>query len=484
VIRSYLKSRLEQNRYGLGFLTGGITFCAMLPMRSIPFKVICLVGMGNDAYPRDYQPLNFDLIARNPQMGDRSRRNDDKYLFLESIISAREKLYISYVGQSVQDNSILPPCVLVSELLDTIEKSFVWPTKNILDKIVTRHRLQSFSPWYFRQGTGLFSYSAANMLAGAAQKAAPRPFVSTSIPMTPQETEEWRRIDLESLFRFFDHPARFFTQNRLGIKLEDEGSLSDARENFILIALEKYLVEQNLFKSRIAGSTLEDFKPVQKALGQLPPGHVGDFYYTQMSIEVENFVSKIKKFIHAAPQDPIEMNLKISGFVLRARLSEISESGYVQIRYARKRVKDLLISWIYHLVFCHLAPSEYNKTSFLICKDSAVQFDPVPESKQFLQELLGLFRRGLTEPIHFFPDTSFEYVVQKLNPSASDQLALIKAKKKWQGGNSTKKYFQAESEDPYYDLCFRHLDPLDDEFTKIAMKVFEPLIANSKEIIL
>jgi exodeoxyribonuclease V gamma subunit len=482
VIRTHLKSRLEQNRYGSGFLTGGVTFCAMLPMRSIPFKVICLVGMGNDAYPRDYQPLNFDLIAKHPQIGDRSRRNDDKYLFLESIISARKKLYISYVGQSIQDNSILPPCVLVSELLDTIEKSFVWPEKNILEKIVTRHRLQSFSPWYFRQGTGLFSYSAANMLAGAAEKAAPRPFVTAKIPMMPEETEKWHRIELESLLRFFDNPARFFIQNRLRIKLEDEGSLSDIRENFVLITLEKYLVEQNLFNNQIAGSTLEDFKPVQKALGQLPPGHVGDFYYTQMSIEVENFVSKIKNFIPAASQDPIEMDLNISGFVLRARLSEISESGYVQIRYARKRVKDLILSWIYHLVFCHLAPPEYNKTSFLICKDSAVQFDPVPESKQFLQALLGLFRRGLEEPIHFFPDSSFEYAVHKLNTSVSDQLALIKAKKKWQGGDSTQKHFQAESEEPYYDLCFRHLDPLDDEFKKMAVTVFEPILAYSREI--
>ncbi|MGD2188067.1 MAG: exodeoxyribonuclease V subunit gamma, partial [Desulfobacterales bacterium] len=94
----YLEQRLDNLSFRSGFMTGGVTFCAMLPMRSIPFKVVCLVGMNSDKFPREFQPLTFDLIARHPQPGDRSRRNDDKYLFLESIISAREKLYISYVG--------------------------------------------------------------------------------------------------------------------------------------------------------------------------------------------------------------------------------------------------------------------------------------------------------------------------------------------------------------------------------------------------
>ena len=484
VVKSYLKSRLEQNRYGSGFLTGGLTFCAMLPMRSIPFKIICLVGMNNGAYPRDFQPLNFDLMARHPQAGDRSRRNDDKYLFLESIISARKKLYISYVGQSIQDNSILPPSVLVNELLDTIEKSFVVSDENLLKKIVTRHRLQPFSTWYFRSGTGLFSYSIENMLAGMAEKDEPLPFVPARIPLSPEEVAQWQKLDIDSICRFFSNPARFFIQRRLGIWLEDKNSLSDDRENFVLVTLERYLVEQNMLKARMSGSALEDFKPVQKALGQLPHGHVGDFHYNEMSIEVENFISKIERFTSAAPREPVEINHNISGFDLRDRVSEIAESGLVNIRYARKRVKDILTSWIYHLVLCHGAPPEYPQTSFLICKDSALQFKPVPESKALLEDLLNLFRWGLEEPIHFYPDTSHEYAEHKLNASGSDQSALAKAGLKWRGGDSPKKHSQVESDDSYYDLCFRRMDPLDDEFKKIALTVFEPLFAYSKEIIL
>ena len=113
-----------------------------------------------------------------------------------------------------------------------------------------------------------------------------------------------------------------------------------------------------------------------------------------------------------------------------------------------------------------------------------MQFTPVPESKAFIEDLLNLFRWGLEEPIHFYPDTSHEYAEHKRNTSGSDQSALARAGLKWQGGDSPKKHSPVESDDPYYDLCFRRLDPLDDAFKKIALKVFEPILAHSKEIVL
>ena len=233
VIRSYLHSQLQEKSYGTGFLTGGVTFCAMLPMRSIPFKVMCLIGMNHDAFPRDFQPLNFDLITRYPKLGDRSRRNDDKYLFLESILSARKRLYISYVGQDIQDNSPIPPSVLVSELLDTIENSFEYPGKRIQEYIVKTHRLQPFSPWYFRSGTGLFSYSTENMLAstGAIESKTPRPFIEGRIPMTSEEAENWQKLEIDSVCKFFSNPAKFFCSKAFGNKLgRKEAAVESSRK--------------------------------------------------------------------------------------------------------------------------------------------------------------------------------------------------------------------------------------------------------------
>jgi len=183
-IRFYIGRRLDKLSFGSGFMTGGVTFCAMLPMRSIPFKVICLLGMNSDVFPRKAQPLTFDLVAKHPRPGDRSRRDDDKYLFLESIISARNKLYISYVGQSIQDNSRIPPSVLVSELLDTIEKGFELSGINILEHLVTVHRLQAFSPQYFQKDSRLFSYSEENREAAAsiAKNETVPPLITGTLP--------------------------------------------------------------------------------------------------------------------------------------------------------------------------------------------------------------------------------------------------------------------------------------------------------------
>jgi exodeoxyribonuclease V gamma subunit len=485
VIQSYLRTQLEQNNYGAGFLTGGVTFGAMLPMRSIPFKVICLVGLNNDAFPRNSQPLNFDLIAQNPQTGDRSRRNDDKYLFLESIISARNKFYISYVGQSIQDNSPIPPSVLVSELIDTIAKHFDKSNPNIIEQIATHHRLQQFSPAYFCEDSELFSYSTENMLAcaGTTIQGKPDPFINRRLPVTAAESEIMEKIDLDSLCLFFSNPTRYLVQRRLGIKLEDEKLLSDEQEDFELQPLERYLVDQNLLRNLVSGVSLNDFKPVQEAIGQLPHGHVGDYYYAEMTIGVQNFVRQVEKFTAAATLAPIDIDFEAAGFDLSGRLASVSDLGYVHIRYARQRVKDLLQAWIYHLIYCHTAPPDYKSSSYLICKDSAVHFEPLTASLPILETLLQVYREGLEIPIHFFPESSFEFTEQLLRKAQPETIALQRAGRKWIGSQFNQ-FSNSESSDPYYDLCFRHIDPLDDEFRKIALTVFEPLLTHSRTIIL
>ena len=204
VMLSWLRARLEHQEQGLGFMTGGITFCAMLPMRSIPFRVVVLIGMNDNDFPRQSRAPGFDLIAREPQRGDRSLRNEDRYLFLESLLSARDLLYISYVGQSIRDNSELPPSVLVSELLDAVRRGFSLPDGGSVEEhLVVRHRLQAFNREYFTAGSPLFSYSAENYRALVEKESAAtrsHPFMSAPLAEPP---EEWKTLSLERLLRFF-----------------------------------------------------------------------------------------------------------------------------------------------------------------------------------------------------------------------------------------------------------------------------------------
>lgn len=197
IIKSWCDQAIGKEYRDSNFLNGGVTFCAMLPMRSIPAKVICIIGLNYGIFPRIDSSPNFDLIREYPRRGDRSLRNEDRYLFLETLISARERIYLSYTGQGIEDNSTIPPSVVISELLDYLDQGFVvnddsvslkrgeQNSKPLSSYILTQHRLQPFSPAYFDGSTQaesrLFSYSRGNFLAASALRAKKRelkPFIT------------------------------------------------------------------------------------------------------------------------------------------------------------------------------------------------------------------------------------------------------------------------------------------------------------------
>ena len=165
VVRAGLEAHASIARPGgeHAFLSGGVTVCALLPMRSIPSRVVCLLGMNDGAFPRQRRAPSFDLVAKHPRRGDRSPRDEDRYLFLEAILSARSRLLVTYVGRSMKDNAEIPPAVVVSELLDVLDESFAGAEPDAARRhVVVVHPLQPFSPAYFRAGgdARVFSYAA------------------------------------------------------------------------------------------------------------------------------------------------------------------------------------------------------------------------------------------------------------------------------------------------------------------------------------
>ncbi len=453
-------------------MSGGVTFCTMLPMRSIPFKIICLLGMNNDAYPRESRHLSFDLIAQHPMPGDRSRRNDDRYLFLEAILSAREKLYISYVGQSIQDNSIIPPSVVVSELLDYIEQGFTIPGKNMVDHLLITHRLQAFSPAYFKKGGRLMSFSKDNYDAALTERGASKntqPFISQGLA---QPDEEFKKIELSSLIKFFANPANFFLNRRLGIFLEEKTSVLSEREPFDLKGLEKYAFEQILLQKSLANDDFTGYLTAVKASGKIPPGNVGEYLYQKSREEVERFAHTVKPYIIGTPLDPVEFNLKIADCTLSGKIDPIFESGLIHYRYTKVKVKDRLKVWIYHLVLNSMERASYPKKSTFIGEDTMVVFLPTQESNKILLNLIKKYWEGLSKPLLFFPEASWEYAHAILEKKMPDEEAMRKARDKWEGDD----YYRGESLEPSFQLCFGKGDPLDAEFRRIAREIFEPMI--------
>jgi len=475
VVKCFLENLLESVNFGTGFISSGVTFCAMLPMRSIPFKVVCLVGMNMDAFPRESKTLSFDLMAKNPRIGDRSRRNDDKYLFLEALISARNKFYISYVGQSIRDNTRIVPSVLVSELIDYIKEGFGFSE----DQMVTLHRLQAFSSEYFKAGGKLFSYSRENFAAGRSR------YERKDIPglissKLPDPAQEWKHLDIKEFSAFFSNPTKFLLEKRLGIYLPERADVYDERENFSLGHLEKYVLDQEMVLNRLSGSELKDIFPVKKASGQLPHGNVGEFVYNEMSLDAEGFVRKIEGHITGKRLDDHDVDIEVAGFNLRGRLTDIYEHGLIQIRYVKGKSKYLLNTWIYHLIHCALVEGKRPVKSLLLCKDAAWEFAPVSKANDILNDLIKIFWKGMSEPLHFFPESSFEYASKLLLKNQTIQTASNSAKNKWTGND----FARGESEDPYFERCFGKTDPLDRAFQHVSEEVFAPLLAHCTNIVL
>jgi exodeoxyribonuclease V gamma subunit len=486
LIKGYLGRYLEKKGLGFGFMAGGITFCAMLPMRSIPFKVVCLVGMNGDAYPRESRPLGFDLMAQHPRPGDRSRRNDDRYLFLETLLSAREKFYISYVGQSTRDNSSIPPSVLVSELIDYVGQGFEMPGSTVLDHMVSKHRLQPFSPVYFKKGEKIFSYSQNNMeaaLASLERRDEQKPFVSGILPWPEDES---KTVSLDDLCRFYKNPAKYFINRRFGMFFEVGAATLEDAEPFDIQALDKYVLDQALVERRFSGKSLIEYEDLIRAAGRLPHGAVGTCLYENMRHRVNRFVEKTEPFMATGGREPIEIDLALTDFRILGRLDDVTSERFVQYRYAKVTCKDRISLWIRHLALNCLMADDGPTTSMLIglsgrggqSEWAAWEYGPLDNSREYLERLLKIYRHGLCRPVFFFPESSWAYAQSLLEKGKSDEDALRGARRSWLGDD----YHRGECDDAYYQCCFRGIDPLCDEFKKTATEIFGPLLASQKKV--
>ncbi|MCX5894273.1 MAG: exodeoxyribonuclease V subunit gamma, partial [Proteobacteria bacterium] len=477
VVRSWLESVFREESGGRGFLTGRVTFCAMLPMRSIPFKVMCLIGMNDGAFPRAATAVGFDLISRHPRRGDRSQRIDDRYLFLESIISAREKLYISYTGQGIQDNSEIPPSVLVSELLDYVEQGFEIPEKQIRDYLVVRHRLQAFSPRYFQKGNTLFSYSDENCFASKAlsgTRKEPVPFITNRL-FEPEQAE--KTVSLQDIMRFFDNPVRFLLTRRLCLTLYEAETVIVEREAFELAGLERYAIERRLCEWYLSGQDAAPLYRIIRAAGMLPHGEVGSAAFRKTIPGTARFVQRLRPYLQGEKRASCAVDIVCAGYRLVGQISDIWQGRLVRFRYGKIRARDRLRAWLLHLVRAVSGDSSCRPRGLLIGKDTSFELQLLEDGRELLEQLVSLYDRGLTELTPFFPETSLAYV-QALRSKKSHDEALKAAQRAWAGSD----YRHGECEDPYYEFCFGRFDPFDQRFVELACSVYEPLLTHQKEV--
>lgn len=449
------------------FLNGAVTFCNMVPMRSIPFRVVCLLGMNDTDYPRRQPQLGFDRIAQKPRMGDRSRRDDDHTLFLEALLSARDCLYISYVGNDARDDSARNPSVLVAELIDTVERGFEGAGTQ-----VQRHPLQPFSAGNYLAPH--FSYAAEWL----PKPATPAPLFPPTLRLDPVDAAA-TTLTLAELHAFFRDPAAQFLRERLEMRLFGEAELARDTEDFDIDALAAWHLRNRLLDERIddAGAHLD--LPLLRALGELPHGPFGALAAARIAAEAEEIAERVRPALHPARTRQVDITLA-DGTRLTGTLNHIGDDAMLRYQAGKLSARGRLAMWIDHLALNAIddalnAPPV--RATRLIGKDGDETYEAVDNARARLSELVAIYRAGRTQPLPLFPDSAFAYA----GKNNTDE-ALAAAEAQWLGGD----WVEAEGEKPVNAFVFRDRDPLHDGdaatgFATLAEAVFAPLRAAKQD---
>lgn len=480
-IRAALERRLGDERASGRFLTGRVTVCKMEPMRSIPAKLICLVGMDAGLFPARERSQGFDLMAQDPLPGDRSRVAEDRYLFLETILSARSTLYVSYVGQSIKDNTDISPSVPVSLLLDYAEQAFRAPQGTVRTRLVVKHPLQPWSARYLRRpkeasAAAYATYSRRNALAARAlmsggKRARHLCAVGLPPPQSPSPV-----VELDDLIRFLVNPSRHFVRRRLGFSLEEPAGATEDREPFLLGGLDRYRVEHDLLSALLRGAgapgALAAASRALRAEGRLPHGALGALEIDAVGRRVEDFRERLAERQAGTPRPGSLVTVLLPEGTVQAVLPPSYGSSLVAFRWGRLRAVDRIGAWLTHLLAAASGTLPSPWSSVFLATDHTMETADVPEARELLSDLLRAYREGWCRPLPFFPESSLAYAKGLLG--GDPRAALARARAAWEATP----WSQAEADDPYFHLCFGdEADPLGNEFQGLASAILTPCVA-------
>ncbi|MBC3348088.1 exodeoxyribonuclease V subunit gamma [Pseudomonas sp. SWRI196] len=484
VVREAWLAGLDQGRLSQRFLAGAVNFCTLMPMRAIPFKLVCLLGMNDGDYPRAQPPLDFDLMGSDYRPGDRSRREDDRYLLLEALLSAREKLYISWVGRSIRDNSDRPASVLVGQLRDHLASGWrlADDSKDLLEALTQDHPLQPFSARYFHQGSALFSYASEwRMLHGAHEHAA------QSQVLDPYVQEE--PLGLGQLQDFLRNPVRHFFSQRLKIFFEAiEAPLADD-EPFVLDALQRYSLSDILLEAALVRLDQPDLalathaKRLQNS-GLLPMAGFGECMQRELIEPLPDLLQRYQQLLALWPTpltSALPVSLQLHGVSVEGWLSGLHQraDGAVLTISAipngigspkTRKWHRLIRPWVNHLVAC---ANGFSMTTALVASDDSLLLAPFeePVARRLLGELLQAWQAGMRQPLPVAVKTAFAWLGQS-DPAKADAAA----RKAYEGDGQNSEGERRES--PALARQFADFDALtaDETFSDWCDALYRPLL--------
>ena len=433
VVREAWLSEVDEPSLHQRFLSGRVNFCTLMPMRAIPFQLICLLGMNDGDYPRSQQPHSFDLMSQRGHYrpGDRSRRQDDQYLFLEALLSARQQLYVSWVGRNIRDNSERPPSVLISQLRDTLTQGWQLPDNSpaLLQAITVEHPLQPFSPQYLskERDRRLFTY-AREWFEESALAHLTGPTISSA-------DEKSFTLNLKSLARFLKAPVKSFCNHTLKFGFDEETVTSEDNEPFGFNPLESYGLRNDLLEvlqSEKPVDTETFFEQQRSAMarkGKLPLGGFAHAAYADIADPVNQVWQQYQPLLASWPNEidarVIDLSFSLPDNItvqLTGDLNNLRQSSDLQhncmiyltaqaLLTSTKKIKypNLLQYWVQHLAGC---AAGMNLQTLVIGSDMVIEIDSIAQVEAIaqLKTLVEAWHQGMQAPLPVACKTAFAWL--------------------------------------------------------------------------
>jgi len=484
---------------------GMVTFASLAAMRGLSYRVVCLIGMNDNAFPGSAHPLEFDLIPKGkPRRGDRQMRLEDRAVFLDTLLAAREMLHISYTGRDQRNNTEMPPSVLVSQLIDYLvdavapDNPIPEDLKAARSRLTVVHPLQPFSKRYFDGSDDrLFSHVGQYSKAINTSATPAAVNVATDIVKSEEEDEvpesaapffngmlepqaltetEPPIITVDDLSAFLRNPSQFFLLRQLMITLPQAEDVIADEEPLIM----DFTGERDLAGIVIAACqsqnrilSVEEALAIILALPKAPPGNACEAGLSQIWPHLSSLAARLLS-VTTEPKLPpwqstVSLEVKGRTWQLKANFGDLRPGGLVRYRCDQLRGYDHLQSWIEHLVLCASQPEGIRLQTRHLAFDNDLIFDEISqdEARQYLATLLGLYDEGLLKPVPFFRKSAWEYAEKNKNMKAAED--------KWRGVYGAKG--APESADSWHSLAWRGVeDPVDDAFAEIAELVYDPII--------
>lgn len=494
VVRAHFAAVLGEADTRAPLLTGGISFGRMVPMRLLPFRVICLLGMNDGDFPRrdpaaGLNRLTAELGTERRRIGDRSTREDDRFLFLQLFASAQDVFYLSYLGADARDGSVREPSVLASELLAAAAACHADPAA-AARALVVQQPLQPFAATAFGAANGnapdprRFSYQAAwrpavDSLGG--QRALLAPWVDADLSPIPDPSAA--EVSIDELRRLFADPAGQFLRHRLGLRLPDPAGTDRDLEPLLPAGggLGQYALQQQVFAAALAGQTTDLYERL-RARALLPSGPLGRRELEQQLHTLAPYVRAFGQWHGGAPAQSRRLQVQVEGTRVHGRLHDWYPAGIGRVQLGvpggRVTIRQGL-EWL----LLRAAGEQVPFQRFFESDDGhgphPMDAEPLPaaHAQDALARLLSLYRRGLQVPLSFAPYSSWKYY-QAANAGELDR-AIGDAARQWHGGNGW-----AESAAPAIELVQRGRDPFADvdgflEFADTSHRVYSLLQTGS-----